>query len=69
MFDKNKNIKIIGFGSSKYFLTKLQKNTLKGSPMFIAPEILMQDQNQKIDGKVDIFSVGILLYVLCFKQV
>ena len=69
MFDKNENIKIIDFGTSKYTLKKTLSNTLKGTPMFIAPEILLQDQNQKIDGKVDIYSLGIILFLLCFKQV
>ena len=69
MFDKDKNIKIIDFGTSKKVREKYLTNTLKGSPMFIAPEILIQDQKQKIDGKVDVFSVGIILFVLCFMQV
>ena len=69
MFDKEKNVKIIDFGTSKFFYKKIEKVTLKGSPMFIEPEILKEFSNAKIDGRVDVFSVGIILYVLCLHRV
>ena len=63
MFDKNGELKIIDFGTSKQILPFGKSNTLTGSPLFIAPEIL--NQNPEIDEKVDIWSVGIILYILC----
>ena len=56
------DVKLIDFGISKIF-NKLEKNNdnkVKGSLMYIAPEVL----SNRFDEKCDIWSCGIILYML-----
>lgn len=58
--DEEINIKIIDFGTCN-FLEKNAKLSLKvGSPYYIAPEVLARNYNDKCD----IWSCGVILYVL-----
>lgn len=64
-------IKILDFGISK-FQTMEQNNlsltktgTVMGTPYYMSPE---QAMGQKIDGRTDIYSVGIMLYQLLTNQ-
>jgi calcium-dependent protein kinase len=52
-------IKLIDFGLARYN-TKKKGNKVSGSPFYISPEALGGDY----DGKSDIWSVGIILYIL-----
>jgi serine/threonine protein kinase len=56
--DKN-TLKISDFGFARYFETNTLVDTLCGSPMYMAPEI-MKNKNYTI--KSDLWSVGIILY-------
>ena len=65
----NHEIKLCDFGSSIKFLKNNQKKKLKktvGTPYYKAPEIL---ENKDYEGdKIDIFSIGALLFVLMTKK-
>ena len=65
----NHEIKLCDFGSSIQFLKNNQKKKLKkpfGTPYYKAPEIL---ENKEYEGdKIDIFSMGALLFVLMTKN-
>ena len=53
------DIKITDFGFARYFDNDLLIQTICGSPLYMAPEIM---KNQKYDYKSDLWSVGIIFY-------
>lgn len=59
-------VKIADFGLAK-FIGKVQfTNTLCGTPAYVAPEVLVNSHERKYNRAVDMWSVGVLLYVcLC----
>ena len=57
------NIKIIDFGVAKNFKTK-EFNEPIGSAYYIAPEVLKKKYNEKCD----LWSIGVILYVLIAKE-
>jgi serine/threonine protein kinase len=59
LLSKNGNIKIADFGFVKDYTEISMFDTLCGSPIYMAPEIL---QHKKYDAKVDLWSIGIILY-------
>ncbi|VEU20562.1 DEKNAAC101488 [Brettanomyces naardenensis] len=64
--EKSVKVKIADFGLAK-FIGKLSfTNTLCGTPAYVAPEVLVNQQIRRYNKSVDMWSVGVLLYVcLC----
>ena len=64
LFDSKKstaNLKIIDFGASAKLLEGGEKLTKKiGTPFYVAPEVLAG----KYDEKCDMWSIGVILYIL-----
>ena len=60
-----KIIKICDFGFAKEFKDTLLSDTVCGSPLYMAPELL---QNQKYNIKSDIWSLGIIMYEIVMKD-
>ncbi|CAD8212165.1 unnamed protein product [Paramecium octaurelia] len=58
--DKKGTIKIIDFGTSRVFDPHQKMNQKIGTPYYIAPEVL----KKKYDEKCDIWSCGVLTYIL-----
>ncbi|KJE94074.1 serine/threonine-protein kinase ULK3 [Capsaspora owczarzaki ATCC 30864] len=52
-------IKIADFGFARYLQTDTMAETLCGSPLYMAPEIL---ESKQYDAKGDLWSVGVILY-------
>jgi serine/threonine protein kinase len=54
-------VKLLDFGVAQYAASEklTRKGTLKGKPAYLAPEQL---EGKQIDGRVDIFSLGIVLH-------
>lgn len=61
MIGQDNEIKLIDFGLSKSSVSKNQKLfTIAGTPYYMAPEVL----NGNYNYKCDIWSLGVLMYVL-----
>ena len=56
----NYHIKLIDFGTAKIFKPGKKMNKFIGTSYYIAPEVL----NEKYDEKCDVWSCGIILYIL-----
>ncbi|XP_026200130.1 serine/threonine-protein kinase ULK1a isoform X2 [Anabas testudineus] len=52
-------IKIADFGFARHLQTNTMAATLCGSPMYMAPEVIM---SQKYDAKADLWSIGTIVY-------
>lgn len=62
LLDRDGNIKLADFGFSNYFTPGAVLSTWCGSPPYAAPELF---EGRKYDGpKADIWSLGVILYVL-----
>lgn len=62
MIDKYDNIHIIDFGFAKQLANeKSMFTTMCGSPAYVAPEIIRE---QPYDERVDIWSLGVIIYAL-----
>jgi len=56
------NVKLCDFGFAKQMSASTQfLNSIKGTPLYIAPEII---QKKSYTSKVDVWSLGIILYEL-----
>ena len=56
----NNIIKIIDWGTARFFDKSKKMNRISGTPYYIAPEVLAE----KYDEKCDIWSRGVILYIL-----
>lgn len=59
LLDKNGTVKIADFGFARPLQTQDLAETLCGSPMYMAPEIML---HQKYSAKADVWSLGVLVY-------
>jgi calcium-dependent protein kinase len=57
---KQNIIKIIDWGTARFFEKNKKMNRISGTPYYIAPEVL----NEKYDEKCDIWSCGVIMYIL-----
>ena len=65
LISESGNIKIADFGFVKEYDSYNMLDTLCGSPIYMAPEIL---QHKKYDGKVDLWSLGVILYEMVTNE-
>lgn len=62
LIDEYDNVKILDFGLSNFFDTRRYLNTFCGSLYFAAPELLLG--KEYVGPEIDIWSLGVILYVL-----
>ncbi|XP_077377526.1 serine/threonine-protein kinase ULK1a isoform X3 [Festucalex cinctus] len=55
----NTSVKIADFGFARYLQTNAMAATLCGSPMYMAPEVIM---SHSYDAKADLWSIGTIIY-------
>jgi len=64
--DKNLTVKLADFGLAKIIGEDSFTTSLCGTPSYVAPEILENQKNRKYSKAVDIWSLGVVLYIcLC----
>lgn len=66
MLTKDRVVKVMDFGIAKMASSgKTQKNIVLGTPTYMSPE---QISGKKVDGRTDIFSLGVVLFELLTGQ-
>ncbi|KAL9105901.1 MAG: hypothetical protein Q9227_009012 [Pyrenula ochraceoflavens] len=64
--DKNLAVKLADFGLAKIIGEESFTTTLCGTPSYVAPEILENTRHRKYTRAVDVWSLGVVLYIcLC----
>jgi len=58
------SVKVIDFGLSAFLNDKPYLYKRCGTPGFVAPEIIVSGNDMNYDYKCDIFSAGVILYLL-----
>ncbi|XP_017765550.1 PREDICTED: serine/threonine-protein kinase ULK3 isoform X2 [Eufriesea mexicana] len=58
-------LKVGDFGFAQYLSNSEQKFAIRGSPLYMAPEILLK---RKYDARVDLWSVGVIMYECLFGK-
>ncbi|KAM9711123.1 serine/threonine-protein kinase ULK3 isoform 4-T4 [Dama dama] len=59
------HLKLADFGFAQHMSPRDEKHVLRGSPLYMAPEMVCQRQ---YDARVDLWSVGVILYEALFGQ-
>jgi serine/threonine protein kinase len=67
LLDKKMNPKICDFGISSIFVEGVKITDTGGTPAFLAPEVILNEG--KICCETDVWSLGVLLFLLTFGQV
>ncbi|KAI1774054.1 Pkinase-domain-containing protein [Hypoxylon cercidicola] len=66
LVDKDLHVKLADFGLAKIIGEESFTTTLCGTPSYVAPEILAEGRHRKYSKAVDIWSLGVVLYIcLC----
>jgi serine/threonine-protein kinase Chk2 len=56
-------VKVSDFGLSKFVNSQSVLKTMCGTPLYVAPEVLQTKGLGSYTNKVDIWSLGVILYV------
>ncbi|XP_018342568.1 PREDICTED: serine/threonine-protein kinase Chk2-like isoform X2 [Trachymyrmex septentrionalis] len=60
---ENPLVKVSDFGMSKFVDAQTMMRTFCGTPMYVAPEILATNGRSSYTSQVDVWSLGVILYV------
>jgi serine/threonine-protein kinase Chk2 len=66
LYDKKLTVKLADFGLAKIIGEESFTTTLCGTPSYVAPEILQSSNHRRYTRAVDVWSLGVVLYIcLC----
>lgn len=67
VLDAEGKVKVIDFGLSARTSDVYERNVegLRGTPWYMAPEVLDKDQHPYAGGKANVWALGCLIYGLC----
>lgn len=65
LLDEHGKVKVCDFGLSHFMEDGLYDREPKGTPLYMAPEVM---RNEEISEKVDIYSMGIIMWELLTQQ-
>lgn len=66
LYDKDLTVKLADFGLAKIIGEESFTTTLCGTPSYVAPEILQSSNHRRYTRAVDVWSLGVVLYIcLC----
>lgn len=66
MVDDELHVKLADFGLAKIIGEESFTTTLCGTPSYVAPEILLETRHRKYTKAVDVWSLGVVMYIcLC----
>ena len=63
---EEKRIKIIDFGIAGAIQTLTWENLDVGSLSYMAPQCFINHKDYKIDGRIDVWATGVILYGMLF---
>lgn len=61
LFDSRNKLKLADFGSAEWFNGTTMMSGVVGTPYYVAPEVLL---GREYDEKVDVWSAGVVLYLM-----
>lgn len=67
-------VKLTDFGLSKFVNEESFMRTMCGTPLYVAPEVLLAEGKKSYSSQVDIWSLGVILFIwlvanLCFDNI
>lgn len=68
--DQKMTLKVADFGFAQYMSDETRQHSIRGSPLYMAPEMLLRPEGQKptYDARVDLWSVGVIVYECLFGR-
>ena len=66
--DRETVCKVTDFGLAKLASTMSSMTTFCGTPLFVAPEVIVAQGNVSYTSAVDLWSLGVLLYLCLGKE-
>lgn len=58
-------VKLTDFGLSKFMDGESFMKTMCGTPLYVAPEVLLAEGRESYNSQVDVWSLGVIFFIWC----